>query len=163
MPAGRALSGFTLIVFALSGLAGATSLGALTAAPLQVTVSSEVIGFCESPVWNQVTLHANVTGGVPPYAYGWDWGDGSPISTDTVPTHHYDRGGKYTANVTVTDSVSTSASGSATFFVVPPPCAPRSNSLFQLPPSAGLALVLAGSLIAVVIVALGTRRRKARP
>jgi hypothetical protein len=139
-------------------------MGALAAAPLQVTVSSEVIGFCESPVWNQVTLHANVTGGVPPYAYRWNWGDGSTISTDTVPSHHYDRGGKYTANVTVTDSIGTSAFGSATFFVVPPPCPVRYNPLFQLPPGAGMAVVIvAGLLIVGVIVAVGTRRRKARP
>lgn len=163
MIVGRAVRVSILIVFALSGFAAATSLGALAAAPLQVTVSSEVIGFCESPVWNQVTLHANVTGGVPPYAYRWDWGDGSPISTDTVPSHHYDRGGKYTANVTVTDSIGTSASGSATFFVVPPPCPVRYNPLFQLPTGAVPALVLAGILIVVVIVALNTRRRKARP
>ncbi|OGN89747.1 MAG: hypothetical protein A2158_04445 [Chloroflexi bacterium RBG_13_46_14] len=43
-----------------------------------------------------------VSGGIAPYSYLWDFGDGE-TSTDENPTHSYDSSGYYTVSLTVTD------------------------------------------------------------
>jgi len=152
-----------LVLLGIANFVGIPIMTVSAAAPLQVTVSSQLTGFCNSPVWNMVTFHANVTGGVPPYTYRWDFGDGSPTATDAVPSHHYVKGGWYTANVTVMDSGGASGSGSSTFPVVPPPCAPPYHPLLQMPTDLGVALaLLAGILAGVVVLVAGIRRRTHR-
>jgi len=42
------------------------------------------------------------SGGMPPYAYEWNFGDGSPTSTDQNPTHTYATAGTYTVTLKVT-------------------------------------------------------------
>ena len=152
-----------LILFAIASLA-IPNTAVRAVAPLQVTVSSQVTGFCDSPVWNVVTFQANVSGGVPSYTYHWDFGDGGSISTEAVPSHSYVSGGKYTANVTVTDSAGATASGSSAFLVAPPPCALRYRPLLQLPLDASVTLVLlAGVLTALLVLVARTHRRRVRP
>jgi PKD repeat protein len=41
-------------------------------------------------------------GGMPPYTYEWNFGDGSPASTDQNPTHTYAAAATYTVTLTVT-------------------------------------------------------------
>lgn len=36
--------------------------------------------------------------------YKWDFGDGSPISTDASPTHVYEKPGSYTATIRIVDA-----------------------------------------------------------
>jgi len=164
MRIGRYRAVCSLVLFAIGSYAGIPNVVVSAVAPLQVTLSSQVTGFCNSAFWNEVTFHANVTGGVPSYTYRWDFGDGNAISTEAVPSHHYANGGRYTANVTVADSTGATASGSSTFLVVPPPCAPRYQPLLQLPPEPGLALLfLVGILAALVVLVARIRRRRARP
>jgi PKD repeat protein len=43
-------------------------------------------------------------------AYDWDFGDGSPHSSSTSPTHRYDTVGTFTARLTVTDDLYATAS-----------------------------------------------------
>ncbi len=50
-----------------------------------------------------VQFSSSVTGGCPPLAYGWDFGDGGN-SSDMNPRHNYQTEGNYTASLTVTDS-----------------------------------------------------------
>lgn len=50
-----------------------------------------------------VGFSAVVAGGVPPYTFLWDFGDGSPTSNLQNPSHSYPAG-TYTATVAVTDS-----------------------------------------------------------
>ncbi len=45
---------------------------------------------------------ATVTGGVQPYSFNWDFGDGT-ISSDPDPTHEYEEPGIYTVTLTVSD------------------------------------------------------------
>lgn len=67
-------------------------------------------------VQSQVGLDVDVSntlvpasGGVPPYAWSWDYGDGSPPASGQDPiVHTYSGGGNYTIRLTVTDSLGTS-------------------------------------------------------
>lgn len=51
-----------------------------------------------------VELTAAIVGGTPPYTYVWDFGDGSPLSTEAHPTHPYSGIGTYTITCTVVDA-----------------------------------------------------------
>ena len=52
----------------------------------------------------QVEFSCTAMGGVSPYSYEWDFGDGAS-STGQNPTHAYSYTGRYAAMVTVTDSL----------------------------------------------------------
>jgi len=68
-----------------------------------------------------VSFTSNVSGGVPPYAYDWEFGDGSKSNVaDTV--HIYITGGNFTVWLDVNDNGGTSAQ-SALFFVNVTPAA----------------------------------------
>lgn len=64
----------------------------------QTTISGDVATFIPIPI-----------GGIPPFTYAWDFGDGSVISTETSPSHRYTSPGVYKASLTMTDLVGTSA------------------------------------------------------
>jgi hypothetical protein len=61
----------------------------------------------------EVNFTATPTGGVGPYTYLWDFGDGSPTSTTQNPTHIYTTPGSFVASVTVTDACGRTASDDA--------------------------------------------------
>jgi PKD repeat protein len=65
------------------------------------------------PVPLTVTFSGNATGGVPPYTYSWNFGDGSPHKTGATLQHTYATGGTYAAVLTVTDSAAPAQSASA--------------------------------------------------
>lgn len=92
--------------------------------PLAVRIADTVVGYCDRAVWNNVTFLANVSGGTPPYAYTWDFGDGSPISSLPAPSHSYASPGRYTVNVTVVAANGSTGRSSVTLIVALPPCAP---------------------------------------
>jgi PKD repeat protein len=60
------------------------------------------------------------SGGVEPYTWEWDFGDGATASVQN-PTHAYTIAGNYTATMTVTDAQSTTASDTATVTIFPHP------------------------------------------
>ena len=66
------------------------------------------------------SFKAQAGSGQPPYAYAWDFGDGSQGSGDTT-SHTYTALGRFTATVTATDSASQTAQASLVVSVVPPP------------------------------------------
>lgn len=72
---------------------------ALGGGPLQTDANGPYTGFTGL----MVQFAGSVSGGILPYKYHWDFGDGS-TSTQQNPTHNYTDAGNYTANFTVTDS-----------------------------------------------------------
>ena len=58
------------------------------------------------------TFTGSAAGGTAPYAYGWDFGDGT-TSTSQSPSHVYTAAGTYTARLTVTDSASPANTGTS--------------------------------------------------
>ena len=50
-----------------------------------------------------VQLFSNASGGTPPYAYAWSFGDGTAGSIAANPMHTYNSLGPFQANVTVSD------------------------------------------------------------
>jgi PKD repeat protein len=52
----------------------------------------------------EVQLKADVSGGVGERKVKWEFGDGSPASTETNPKHRYEKAGTYRASVEVSDA-----------------------------------------------------------
>jgi PKD repeat protein len=52
----------------------------------------------------KVKFTSTIEDGTPPFTYSWDFGDGSPASTEANPMHVYEKEGDYTATLTVKDS-----------------------------------------------------------
>ncbi|MCP4697683.1 MAG: DUF1566 domain-containing protein [Gammaproteobacteria bacterium] len=57
-----------------------------------------------------VPFSANVSGGLAPYIYRWDFGDGTTVNTAN-PEHTYNHADNYTVTLTVTDIMEKSLSG----------------------------------------------------
>lgn len=57
-----------------------------------------------------VQLKADISGGSGQRTIKWDFGDGSPTSSEVNPTHVYDKAGTYRASVEVGDSTGDSDS-----------------------------------------------------
>jgi len=84
---------------------GCVSTSAAGGGTANVQVNGPAPGFSYSPsrvlMGNTVFFFNNTnTIGAPGTAYAWDFGDGSPISTDAYPTHVYSNPGTYTVILT---------------------------------------------------------------
>ena len=66
-----------------------------------------------------VAFAANVTNGVAPYTYAWDFGDGNTASGQAV-THTYATAGTYNWTVTVTDGQANTASANGSITAINP-------------------------------------------
>jgi multiple sugar transport system substrate-binding protein len=77
-----------------------------------------------------VSFKATPIGGTPPYSFGWNFGDGTPTSSERAPTHDYTSAGTYTAAITVTDSAAATASDTITIKVTP--AVPVTLTVFSL-------------------------------
>jgi PKD repeat protein len=66
-----------------------------------------------------VIFTGNASGGIGPYSYAWDFGDGTAGSTLQNPSHSYLAVGTYTAKLTVTDSLGSSGTASVPVTVTP--------------------------------------------
>ena len=68
------------------------------------------------------------TGGTPPYAYSWNFADGSATSTAQNPSHTYNTAGTYTATLTITDSASPAHTANSTVSITASPIAATAPS-----------------------------------
>ena len=86
----------------------------------QVIVYEELKAEADGPyggmVGQTIQFHGSASGGVPPYSWHWNFGDGT-FSNLQNPTHEYDSAGIYVATLTVTDSIGNTASDSAYVYI----------------------------------------------
>jgi parallel beta-helix repeat protein len=83
---------------------------------LNITISARPIGGYP-PL--QISFTSSTNGGIAPYTYSWNFGDGS-ISTQQNTTHTYPAKGNYLATVTVTDASSATGSNQIPITVLAP-------------------------------------------
>jgi outer membrane protein assembly factor BamB len=83
--------------------------------PLRAEAGGPYQGVALSPI----TLSGLAFGGIPPYQYHWDFGDGN-TSTEINPIHTYTVAGNYTAVFTVTDNEGNTSSDTAQVTVTAP-------------------------------------------
>ncbi len=77
--------------------------------PLAANADGQDLGGYEIIVNEEIQLYGLATGGIKPYTYKWDLGDGT-TSNEQNPVHVYKAEGIYTATLTVTDSIGDTAS-----------------------------------------------------
>jgi PKD repeat protein len=77
-----------------------------------------------------INFTGSTTGGVAPFSYDWNWGDGSQDTTGTLtPNHAFPDNGTYTVTLTVTDAANDTASDTAIATVANvPPTASLTNN-----------------------------------
>ena len=118
--------------------------------PVPIAVASITPSKFSGPVPFTVTFTADVLGTLKPFAYLWSFGDNTPVSNQTSPSHRYDTPGNYSISVLVKDSTGTSSLGSVTIV-----------ALAQAPAGYGyLPVVAVLALAATVFGVLYYRRRR---
>jgi PKD repeat protein len=65
-----------------------------------------------------VVFDASVRNGTPAFTYLWDFGDGSPTSTEIAPSHAYSTPGNFSLRLTVTDAAGATAVSTRSVHVV---------------------------------------------
>ncbi len=92
--------------------------------PSETQLLADADGPYEGNIMEDIEFDSTVTGGVPPYEYLWDYGDGNTSSGDPHPTHNYGSAGNYTIILTVTDSEEDTASDTTWTYINAPPNSP---------------------------------------
>ena len=64
-------------------------------------------------------FHANATGGMPPYSFSWDFGDGSPTASGAYVVHRYTAAGPFVTQWQATDRAGEAVNGSLSVTAVP--------------------------------------------
>jgi PKD repeat protein len=107
-----------VILTATSGAGSHQATGDITVASGVAPCSSPIAGFTATPTSGTSPLEVqfsdtSVEDGCPIVTWSWDFGDGSPISTEPDPLHEFTYGGpdpstSYTVTLTVTSDAGSS-------------------------------------------------------
>ena len=115
----------------------------------------------ETPRWANVSFHAQAANGSGPYAFSWDFGDGSPPADGSDVSHHFQGWGPWTVSVTVVDSNHSTNSTTVNVTVpVPPGPIPVCPRVAGAALAFGYLLLVAGLLAAAVAIVVIERRRR---
>jgi len=120
---------------------------AITVSPaLTLTVGASPLAVDQG---DAVTFSGSPGGGLPPYAYSWNFGDGSAASTSQNPGHAYSAAGTYTATLTVTDAntVKTTATAQVSVNLLPAVSAAANPSGGDAPLNVSLSAVPTGGTL----------------
>lgn len=101
-------------------------------------------------VGQEIRFEPRIGGGVSPYSYEWDFGDGN-TSTEVVPTHAYKSEGSYTVTLTMTDDRGNSASKERAGYITVLPGWSAGN----VANSAWRGLVIFGQVLADILIWVG--------
>ncbi len=93
-------------------------------------VSAAIQCNTEVSVGEKIQFHATVTGGVPPYSFYWDFGDGNQ-SNIIQPEHYYETPGEYKVVLTVSDVLNQSCSSETVINVISIDATPPSISMIK--------------------------------
>ncbi len=125
----------------------------LATTPLSVEFTYPHPAGCTGPF--NVTFTSTVSGGTPPYSYRWEFGDGSPVSTLSDPTHLFSEDeATSTVTLTVTDSGGDSANRSTQLEVDRPAMCGVSTPTTGSSSYPILAFALVAAIVIVVSVAI---------
>lgn len=108
-----------------------------------------------------VIVSLNVTGGVPPFAAAWAFGDGS-VGNGLTVGHVYRSSGSFSLSAVITDSLGASSRGWSNLSVGPPAAAPPPTTAAYLPSlsTAWTLTIAAGAAIVAAMAILLTRRTR---
>jgi PKD repeat protein len=95
------------------------------------------------PEGSAITFAGSVTGGQAPLSYFWAFGDGGTATGTLTPTHMYQEAGRYTATLTVTDSLGRTSTSSDT--VTMTEVTPTASAGGPYSGTAGTAIAFSGS------------------
>jgi hypothetical protein len=87
-------------------------------------LSCDAYGPYGGNIGEDIEFDGSASGGVPPYSYLWEFGDGH-TSEDKHPTHNYENAGNYTVILTVTDDEDNTASDTTWALINGPPNIPE--------------------------------------
>jgi len=83
----------------------------ITVGQLGLSANADADRFC-GPENTPVCFTGSAEGGIGPYTYTWDFGDGSPLDYTAEPCHVYASSGVYTVTMTARDSLGSTAADS---------------------------------------------------
>lgn len=121
-----------------SGMIVHSAASSVTVSPGELPLTASFSFSPSNPTANQpVTFTATASGGVPPYAFRWNFGDSTTGSVNPV-IHAYSAQGTYTVNLTVIDTASPTSNNrtvTESVTISPPPPPPPLHASFTYSPT----------------------------
>lgn len=108
----------------------------------------------------QENFTGNVTGGTPPYAYTWTFGDASAAQNGTRLSHVYAAAGNYTAAVTVNDSGGGRDNATLKVVATFPPCTGAPPPAWTVSATLVKGLVVLAFVVVIALALLVFFRRR---
>jgi PKD repeat protein len=137
-------AGRTTLSFYQVGTTGEPVSGEVTVGNFEVLTASASADPPEGQAPLTVHFEPGASGGILPYAFDWDFGDGSADSNEQSPDHTFTEGGTFDVTVTVTDALGAQVS-SSTAVATTPPCVIECSAAVPGNATLGDSVVFVGS------------------